>query len=61
MVGYMPSLDREGESLGKDAMNMKKITIALFALAMAAVPAGAHQPRAGGVHVLPSRREHDHA
>ena len=42
MVVYTPSLDREGESLGKDAMNMKKITIALFALAMAAVPAGAH-------------------
>ena len=42
MVVYTPSLDREGESLGKDAMNMKKITIALSALAMAAVPAGAH-------------------
>ena len=31
-----------GCPLGKDAMYMKKIQIALFALAMAAVPAGAH-------------------
>ena len=42
MVVYARSLDREYCPLGKDATYMKRIKIALFALAMAAVPAGAH-------------------